>query len=69
MRLFKDDLPNYIAAFERLRGAARPKEAEILAHVTAHERAILPFTERELAGQPETSLEPIVALLRSVPAR
>ncbi len=69
MRLFKKQVPKYVAGFERLQGAGRPEDAAILAHVTAHERAILSFAERELAGQHENSLEPIIVLLQSVPAR
>jgi hypothetical protein len=69
MRFFKNDLPGYVAVFERMQSAGRPQDAPILAHVTAHERAILSFTERELAGQANASLEPIVALLHSVPSR
>ncbi len=41
----------------------------IARHVTAHERAILEFADRELAGRGADSAEPVLAFLASPPAR
>jgi len=49
--------------WERL-GAEHPDEnAELLADLTAHERAQVEFAQRELAGDCDRSLEPVRALL------
>ena len=44
------------------------EDAKLLAAVTAHERALLAYSERELAGTAGV-LEPVMALLKVVPSR
>ena len=62
-------LPRYIQFFEKLEADARVEDRELLARVTAHERALDVFARRECAGQGATSLEPVIALLDTVPSR
>lgn len=53
------------------RSAERSAPADGLAiarHVTAHERAILEFADREIAGRTADSPGPVLALLSSPPA-
>jgi len=38
-------------------------DKEVLTFLAAHERALLVFSERELAGETETALAPVLALL------
>lgn len=66
---FKDTLPKYVGFFERLEADGRPEDRDVLAALTAHEKAIQTFAEREVAGVGETSLEPVLALLDHPPVR
>ncbi len=69
MMEFKKTIAEYVEFFERLEADGRPEDRKVLAAVTAHERAIQAFAESEVAGQSETSLEPVLALLDRPPAR
>ena len=51
-----------IATFEESEQGAGEAYREVAAALTAHERALLTFTERELAGEPD-SLAEVEALL------
>ena len=62
-------IPKYVGFFEKLEADGRPEDRDVLAAVTAHERAIQTFAEREVAGRGETSLEPVLALLDHPPRR
>ncbi len=46
MLRFRGEIAKYVASFEELQAAGAAEDAEILAHVTAHERALLAFRSR-----------------------
>ena len=72
MTALKDDLPAYITWFKELEAmgdAHGAEDMEILIALTTHEEVMLIFAERELAGQTDRSLEPIIEVLDKVPAR
>lgn len=69
MMEFKSTISEYVGFFESLEADGRPEDRDILAAVTAHEKAIQAFAEREVAGLGETSLEPVLALLDHPPQR
>lgn len=66
---FRDTVPKYVSFFESLEADARPEDRDVLAAVTAHEKAIQTFAEYEVAGRGESSLEPVMALLERPPQR
>ena len=66
---FRDELPPYVRFFEKLEADARSEDRELLAAVTAHEKALLAFAEHEIAGRTDRSVEPVLALLDSPPQR
>jgi hypothetical protein len=67
----KKELLGFVALFEKSEALAPPGRKALFRHVTDHERALLEFVEREIAGAPaEESLAPIVAILeRGLPPR
>lgn len=68
MRSFQTELERLVREFERAEDLAPPGKEHLLRHVTAHERALLEFALRELAGDgPEDVLQPVLALLRNPP--
>lgn len=69
MGWFRAELPRYVQFFEKLELDARLEDRELLARVTAHERALEEFAERELAGRGADSLAPVIALLDRPPER
>ena len=69
MTSFKDELLDYITQFKELEGMGREEDMDVLEQLTKHEDALLSFVERELAGQSNQSLEPVVELLEKVPSR
>jgi hypothetical protein len=69
MRGFQKELELFVREFEHAEGLAPPGKESLLRHVTAHERALLDFATRELAGDERgDSLEPVIVLLRGSPA-
>ena len=64
---FRVELEKIADRFARSESLAPPGKEWLLRHVTAHERAQVEFTLRELAGEPDP-LAPVVALLRGRPA-
>lgn len=68
MHVFQREVRKFVARFEEVEKLGPPEDANLLAAVTAHEKALLAFSERESAGTGD-QLQPIVALLRIVPAR
>ena len=55
----------YLDVFKRLAEQAPSGERALFDYVVAHEEAIARFAELELAGDSETSLRPVLALLES----
>jgi hypothetical protein len=53
----------YVVRYDSLVEEATPADMEVLTFLAAHERALLVFSERELAGETETALAPVLALL------
>ncbi len=69
MRGLQTELEGFVREFEQAGGLAPPGKESLLQQVTAHERALLEFVTRELAGDERgNSLEPVTALLRGLPA-
>ena len=66
MKVFEDSLVRFVAQFEQSEKLATPGKGPVLAHFTAHERALLEFTRREIQGDAD-SLAPVVAMLRTKP--
>jgi len=64
MKVFEDPLVRFVAQFEQSETLATPGKESVLAHYTAHERALLEFTRREIRGDAD-SLAPVVAMLRT----
>jgi hypothetical protein len=60
-------LTEYVVRYDALAEAATTADAEVLTYLAAHERALLVFTERELAGKAETALALVLALLVDSP--
>ena len=60
----RPELVKFVADFERAEALAPPEGEALLRHVTAHERALLDFTDAELEqGASGDSLAPVRALL------
>ena len=58
----KKELEGFVAQFEQAEALAPPGREALFRHVTDHERALLAFVEREIAGAPaDEALAPIVA--------
>jgi len=66
---FNHTISKYVGFFEKLEADGRPEDRDVLAAVTAHEKAIQAFAEREVAGLSKTSLDPVLALLDRPPQR
>jgi hypothetical protein len=64
MKVFEDSLMRFVAQFEQSETLATPGKESVLAHYTAHDRALLEFTRREIRGDAD-SLAPVVAMLRT----
>jgi hypothetical protein len=54
---------DYVVRYDSLAEAAAATDTEELAFLAAHERALQVFSEREIAGDTETALGPVLALL------
>jgi hypothetical protein len=68
MRGFQTELARFVADFEAAESLAPADEQPLLRQVTAHERALLDFANRESDPDDERDpLESVVALLRSPP--
>ena len=66
IRGFQKELTRFVADFERGEALARPGEESFFQHLTAHERALLDFANRELKGERSgDSLASVKALLRT----
>jgi hypothetical protein len=63
MQRLKAMIAPYVERYDALAAAARPEDHDILNQLAAHERALLIFAERELAGDSEQSLDAVLALL------
>ncbi len=69
MHVFRREVAKFVTRFEELERAAPPSDAKVLAALTAHERALQSFSERECSGSSADSLDPVIKLLKVVPAR
>lgn len=58
----REDVAGYVRRFEEIERLGPEEDREILHSMVAHERSILTFAERELAGVPN-SLDDIIAQL------
>lgn len=67
MAELKPVIEKYVRYFEKGEARAPADGLDIARQITAHERALLEFTVRELDGKPDTSLEPIARLLDEPP--
>lgn len=69
MHIFDREVRKFVAHFEEVEKAGPAHGAKLLAAVTAHERALLSFSERASAGAAGDPLDPVISLLKVVPAR
>ena len=69
MHIFEREVRKFVAHFEKVEKAGPAHGARLLAAVTAHERALLSFSERASAAAPGDALDPVISLLKVVPAR
>jgi hypothetical protein len=66
-RRLSELVSDYVVRYDSLVEEAAPADTEILTFLAAHERALLVFSERELAGETQTALGPVLALLAGIP--
>jgi len=59
MRIFRVELARYVSEFTAAESLAPPGKETLLRQFTEHERALLEFVDRELAGRTDDSLEPV----------
>jgi hypothetical protein len=69
MHIFDREVRKFVAHFEEVEKAGPAHGAKLLAAVTAHERALLSFSERASAGAAGDPLDPVISMLKVVPAR
>jgi len=69
MHIFGREVRKFVTRFEEVEKSGPAHGAKILAAVTAHERALLWFSERESSGAASAPLEPVISLLKVVPLR
>ena len=69
MHIFEREVRKFVAHFEEVENAGPEHGAKLLAAVTAHERALLSFSECASAGGAGDPLDPVTSLLKVVPAR
>jgi dimethylamine/trimethylamine dehydrogenase len=69
IHIFEREVRKFVAHFEDVEKAGPAHGAKLLAAVTAHERALLSFSERASAGTDNGCLDPVISLLKVVPAR
>ncbi len=70
MKRFRSVLDNFVHMFEAAENLAPDARGDnLLQHVTAHERALLAFVTRELDGCSDSSLQPVLTLLKHPPRR
>jgi len=68
-RKLNEMVSGYVVRYDSLVEEATPPDMEVLTFLAAHERALLVFSERELAGETETALAPVLALLAGTRSR
>jgi hypothetical protein len=61
-----DLVSDYVVRYDSLIEEAASVDKEVLGFLAAHERALLVFSEREIAGETETALGPVLALLPGI---
>lgn len=68
IHIFRREVAKFVAHFEEVEKSGPASDARLLAAVTAHERALQTYSERESSGAAD-ALGPVISLLRVVPAR
>ncbi len=68
IRGFQTELERFVGEFEHAEALAPAGKESLLRHVTAHERALLDFSNREIEGDEAGSLDAVISLLRDPPA-
>ncbi len=63
MRRFRDELDEDIAEYSVLLEMAPPEDHDAIRFLVDHEIVTKAFCEKELDGKPESSLEPVEALI------
>ena len=69
IHIFHREVTKFVAHFEEVEKAGPESDAKLLAAVTAHEKALLAYSEREGSGPSAHCLEPVISLLKEVPPR
>ncbi len=67
--VFREALAGFVVSYEQTETMGRDCDRAVLDHLTQHEKALLEFVDRELAGQADVSLDPVLDLLEQVPSR
>jgi len=62
---FETEVAPFVEIYDELEAHAPAEEANVVAHLAQHERALLEFIRREAAGQSDTSIAPILSMLDS----
>ena len=60
---FKTEVIPFVELYDRLESIAPPEDRDVVVFLAQHERALLEFARRESAGESNTSLDPVLALL------
>jgi hypothetical protein len=68
MKGLRPELAKFVAEYEEAERSAPAAGAELARYITRHERALLEFVDRELAGRAAESVAPVVALLAKAPS-
>jgi hypothetical protein len=63
----REDLLRFVARFEEIERLGPPEDREVLHSMVVHERALISFTERELAGQADSLADVIGQLAYPLP--
>jgi len=71
IHIFRREVAKFVVRFEEFENSGRTADLQMLAALTAHERALQAFSERESSGSGSSadSLEPVLKLLKVVPPR
>lgn len=69
MHIFEREVRKFVARFEEVEKSGPAQGAQLLAAVTAHERALLSFSTRQSSDAAGDPLEPVISLLKVVPPR
>lgn len=68
MKGLRPELAKFVSEYEADEARAPANGLALARHITTHERALLEFVDRELAGRADDSVAPVLALLAEPPS-